>query len=138
MSRYSLYTANKKLRNMIAGSSALITVIVEAFFLLDAVHYADSVVYVRHSECQISSVQWNKLCGTDQRAAFATRCTGNEYTLHFVGSSPSTDICGATWTFLVSGHCFRAGAFSGSHRMSLDHLLLTLCGSEGRYVTRPI
>ena len=56
--------------------------IVEAFVLLDAVHYADSVVYVCHSKCQISSAQWDKLRGTDQLAAFATRCTGNEYTLH--------------------------------------------------------
>ena len=46
--------------------------------------------------------------------------------LTFVGSSPSTGICGATWTFLASGHCFQAGAFSGSHHMSLDHLF-SLC-----------
>ena len=34
--------------------------------------------------------------------------------LTFVCSSPSTGTCGATWTFSLSCHCFRADAISGS------------------------
>ena len=79
------------------------------------------------AECQISSIQWDELRGTDQRAGFTTWCTGNEYTWHlWAPHHQQVYMHGATWMFLASGHCFQAGAFSGSHHMSLDHLF-SLC-----------
>ena len=81
-------------------------------------------------ECRIS-FQWDELCDTDQCAAFATLCTGIEYTWHS-WVPRHLQVClvppGQNSTSLLEyGHCFRAG--ESPHR-SLDRLL-TFRGSEG-------
>ena len=58
------------------------------------------------------SVKWDELCGTEQRAAFASRCFGIEQTWHSWAAHHQevhVVLHGRSPCLLASGHCFRAG-----------------------------